>query len=184
MSKVTEAERYLVEQICRGEDTAWSQLVDRFRGRLLSFATARLSQRADAEDAVQETFIAFINGLKNFRLDCGVETYLFSILRRKIIDGYRSKGRSNICLIQDIYTPRQEIGCDILELAGGADFSSSFYARKNEHKEQLKDSLANALSNLVSKLKKTHNFCDLKVIELLYYCQLSNSDVAKIVKDC
>ncbi|MQY82480.1 hypothetical protein GH157_02160, partial [archaeon] len=35
---------------------------------------------ADAEDAVQETFIAFVKSLQNYRGECALETYLFALL--------------------------------------------------------------------------------------------------------
>ena len=39
---------------------SWSDFVSRYQGRLLRFARAKLPQRADAEDVVQETFVAFL----------------------------------------------------------------------------------------------------------------------------
>ena len=82
MGKLTRAEEYLIEQIKAGDSDAWSQMVDRYQGRLLSFAAGRLSQRADAEDAVQDTFVAFVRAMDAYRGETGLESYLFSILRR------------------------------------------------------------------------------------------------------
>ncbi len=42
-----------------------------------------------------------------------------------------------------------------------------------------KIALTDALSKLVDGFKKSLNFRDLQIIELLFYCQLSNKDVAK-----
>jgi RNA polymerase sigma-70 factor (ECF subfamily) len=85
MSELTEAERYLLESIRQGDADAWSQLVQRYQGRLLAFAHGRMRRSADAEDLVQETFLAFLKGLAAFRGQANLETYLFTILRRKII---------------------------------------------------------------------------------------------------
>ena len=83
MAELTQADRYLLEQIRRGDGDGWASLVSRYQGRLLAFARARLKQSADAEDIVQDTFFHFLKGLPNFREDASVETYLFTILRRR-----------------------------------------------------------------------------------------------------
>ena len=53
INRVTQAEKYLLDKIRVGNKQAWSEFVDRYRGRLLSFSQAKLLQSADAEDAVQ-----------------------------------------------------------------------------------------------------------------------------------
>ena len=65
-------------------------------------------QRTDAEDVVQETFVAFLRSIARYRGECDLETYLFALMRRKIIDSYRSAGARRVCLIQDAgeMTPR------------------------------------------------------------------------------
>ena len=103
MGKITQAEEYLLEQIRSGDEGAWSRFVERYRGRLLNFAQVKLGQRADAEDIVQDTFVGFLTGVSRCRGDCSLETFLFTILRRKIINCYRSGYAKHICLIQDIY---------------------------------------------------------------------------------
>jgi RNA polymerase sigma factor (sigma-70 family) len=182
MNRVTKAEQYLLDKIRRGNTQAWSEFVDRYRGRLLSFARAKLRQSADAEDAVQETFIAFIKSLQSYRGECALETYLFALLRRKIIDAYRSRQSRHDCLIQDTYeTQGDDKGTDpFADLAGPAQ-TASWYARADEKYELQKHTLTDALSELVDGFKSSLNFRDLQIIELLFYCHLSNKDVAKIL---
>ncbi|UCG57997.1 MAG: sigma-70 family RNA polymerase sigma factor [Phycisphaerales bacterium] len=183
MNKATKAEQYLLERIRRGDEAAWSEFVNRYRGRLLSFARARVSQRADAEDVVQETFIAFIRSLRGYRGDCDVETYLFVLLRRKVIDTYRDKRTTHICLIQDTYDVegQRTQGDDPFAEIPGPGQTASWYARADEQYSLQRAALADALSELVSGLKNALDFRDLQITELLFYCQLSNKDVAKIM---
>ena len=93
MQQRTEAELYLLEEIRRGSSEAWSQLVDRYQGRLIAFAKRRAPRNIDPEDLVQDTFLQFLRGLANFRADASMETYLYLILRRKIADIYRGGNR-------------------------------------------------------------------------------------------
>ena len=182
MNRVTKAEQYLLDKIRRGNAQAWSEFVDRYRGRLLSFAQAKLHQSADAEDAVQETFIAFINSLQNYRGECALETYLFALLRRKIIDSYRSQQSKHVCLIQDTYETRcDDEAIDPFADVAGPSQTASWYVRADEQYELQKHTLTEALSELVDGFKSSLNFRDLQITELLFYCHLSNKDVAKIM---
>lgn len=182
MSNISQAERYLLEQIRQGDSRAWSQLVNRYEGRLLNFAQAKLTQRADCEDIVQETFISFIKGLYNYRQDCSLETYLFVILRRKIIDTYRRKQSDDIGLIQDIYkTTHYERQSNAFEDFPAPQHTGSWYVRRNEQYHLRQSALSEALSSLVNGFKKSLNFRDLEVVELVFYCHLSNSDIARII---
>lgn len=182
-NRVTEAEQYLLDKIRRGNEHAWSEFVDRYRGRLLSFARTKLLQQADAEDSVQETFIAFIKGLPNYRGECGLETYLFVLLRRKIIDTYRSRTARHACLIQDTYdTQGDERPSDPFANVAGPEQTASWYARADEKCDLQKVALADAVSRLVDGFRKSLNFRDLQITELLFYCQLSNKDVGRIME--
>ncbi len=179
--RISEADRYLLDKIRRGNKDAWSEFVDRYRGRLMSFVRARGLQSADAEDALQDTFVAFIKGLQDYREQCGLETYLFVLLRRKIIDIHRSHKASHTCLIQDTYetTGDSRPSDPFADLAGRSE-TASWYARADEKYKFQRDALTDALSELVDGLKNSLNFRDLKVVELLFYCHLSNKDVARI----
>src|SRR3954463_1003587 len=100
MSELSQGEQYLVDQIRAGSSEGWSQLVERFEGRLLAFAASRSIKRADPEDLVQETFVKSLGGLKTYRKEASLETYLFMILRRRIIDFLRGR-KPSICLMQE-----------------------------------------------------------------------------------
>jgi len=183
MSEITQAEKYLLEQIRRGSAQAWAQLVERYQGRLLAFARSRLPQRADAEDILQDTFLSFLKGLANFRQEASLETYLFTILRRKIINTYRSKASRDTCLLQDLY--QSAVGAD--STAGdpfahfaAPDPTASWYVRRDEQHLLQQQALSEALRDLVNGFKKNLNFRDLKIVEMLFYCRLSNKDVADI----
>jgi RNA polymerase sigma factor (sigma-70 family) len=149
---------------------------------LLSFAQAKLHQSADAEDAVQETFIAFVKSLQNYRGECALETYLFALLRRKIIDTYRSRQSKHVCLIQDTYeTQGDDRAPEPFAGVAGPAQTASWYVKADEKYELQKQTLIEALSELVDGFKSSLKFRDLKITELLFYCHFSNKDVAKIM---
>ncbi len=183
MGQISEAEQFLLNQIREGDQDAWSRFVERYRGRLLSFAQMKLPQRADAEDIVQDTFVGFITHLANCRGESSLETYLFTILRRKIINSYRSAHARYVCLVQDVYRmpAEEDSGSNVYEYLPADEATASFYARRDEQSDLVRQALAGALQSLVDGYKKTLNFRDLEIVELLFYCQLANQDVARIV---
>ena len=177
MSELTQADRYLLDRIRRGEPDGWSQLVDRYQGRLLAFARSRLPD-ADAEDQVQETFIAFLKNLAAYREQASVETYLFTILRRRISTCLRRR-RVSVCMVQDTIVPagQDEGGWQV----ASPDPTASWYVRRDERQAAQQQALAQALREMVGALKSSLNFQHLAVVELIFYSQLRNKDVAQIV---
>lgn len=67
--------------------------VDRYGDVLLRFASARVSGRDQAEDLVQETFLAAYRHRGKFDGKSGFGTWLVAILRHKIADHYRKSGQ-------------------------------------------------------------------------------------------
>ena len=176
---VTKGEQYYLDRIRQGDGQAWSDFVSRYQGRLLRFARAKLPQRADAEDVVQETFIAFLRSIARYRGECDLETYLFSLMRRKIIDSYRSAGARRVCLIQDTgETDSDEPASDLLDVMPSPAQTASWYARADEQYDMQKAVLAEALNTLIDGMKKAVKLRDLQIIELLFYGQLPNKQVA------
>lgn len=177
---ITKGEQYFLDRIRQGDEQVWADFVSRYRGRLVRFARAKLPQRADAEDVVQETFVAFLRSIARYRGECDLETYLFALIRRKIIDSYRSAGARKVCLIQDTWDSDYDEGSsDLLDVVPSPAQTASWYARADEQHDVQKTILAEALCDLVNGLKKALNFRDLQIIEMLFYCQLPNKEVAR-----
>ena len=65
-----------------------------FRHDMLKFARLQLRDDASAEDAVQETLAAALSGQKQFNNRAQLKTWVFAILKNKIIDIIRERVRS------------------------------------------------------------------------------------------
>ena len=67
---------------------------------LFCYAIGRIESEELAKDIVQETLFSGLKALKNYRGDASERTWLVSILKRKIVDHYRSvnsiKGKAEI----------------------------------------------------------------------------------------
>jgi RNA polymerase sigma-70 factor, ECF subfamily len=72
-------DRTLVLRAQSGEDSAFNALVSKYRQRVMKLSMRYTRNRADAEDAVQNTFIRAYRGLRNFRGDSAFYTWLHCI---------------------------------------------------------------------------------------------------------
>lgn len=80
------------ESSLRTDPESW---VDDHGDALFRFALARVEKVEIAEELVQETFLAALRSSDKFRGDSQERTWLVSILKRKIIDFFRSKKRDH-----------------------------------------------------------------------------------------
>ena len=71
----------LLRRIEGGDESAFAELVDRHGRYLYGVAHALVGNAADAEDIVQETFVAVING--RYRAEASVRTWLVRILVKR-----------------------------------------------------------------------------------------------------
>ncbi len=67
--------------------------VDDHAEAMFRFALMRVRDRHAVEDLLQETFLAAIKSSPSFRRESSPRTWLVAILRLKIIDHFRNKGR-------------------------------------------------------------------------------------------
>ncbi|MBC8084876.1 MAG: sigma-70 family RNA polymerase sigma factor [Hymenobacter sp.] len=67
--------------------------LDRYGDELYRFALGRVPDEAGAEELVQDTFMSALNALDSFRGQASERTWLFVILKRKLIDHYRRQAR-------------------------------------------------------------------------------------------
>lgn len=74
--------------------------IDSYSDYLFNYTISRVSDREIAQDLVQDTFLAALKSMKNFKGEASERTWLISILKRKIIDHYRkinsNKGKAEV----------------------------------------------------------------------------------------
>jgi RNA polymerase sigma-70 factor (ECF subfamily) len=69
-------DRVLIWRLNRGDATALARVYERYRDDLLRLAASMLSDRAAAEDIVQDVFVRFAGAARTFRLTGSLKGYL------------------------------------------------------------------------------------------------------------
>lgn len=78
------SDEQLVEESLAGSALAFSDLVERYQERLLRYLLTRSGNRADAEDAVQDTFISAYRYLYSYNPRWRFSTWIYRIAIRNV----------------------------------------------------------------------------------------------------
>jgi RNA polymerase sigma-70 factor, ECF subfamily len=83
MSQATVAETDLLARLRAGDEAAFESLINRHYATLLAVAMSYVKGRAVAEEVVQETWLAVIEGLGRFEGRSSLKTWILAILVNK-----------------------------------------------------------------------------------------------------
>ena len=74
----------LVEAVRAGDENAFAILYERYFQRLFSFSYARLRNRADAEEAVQDTFTVVFRSIGAYRGQASLLSWIYGIAKNTV----------------------------------------------------------------------------------------------------
>lgn len=77
------ADQELIEGLRQGSEAAFEALVTLYHGALLRMARVFVRDHAVAEEVVQETWVAVLDGLRSFEGRSSLRTWLFAILSNR-----------------------------------------------------------------------------------------------------
>jgi RNA polymerase sigma-70 factor (ECF subfamily) len=86
-------EREIVRAAQRGDRAAFEAIVQRYQSCIFGYLRARLIQRSDAEDLMQEVFLRFYLGRARFDTSALVRPWLIGIARNLLREYLRSNDR-------------------------------------------------------------------------------------------
>lgn len=93
MSTALTDEQRLVSAIRTGDEDAFVELVTRYNASMLRLARVFVPTKAVAEDVVQETWLAVIQGIDRFEGRASLKTWLFRILTNRAKTRGEREGR-------------------------------------------------------------------------------------------
>jgi RNA polymerase sigma-70 factor (ECF subfamily) len=87
-------EAQLVERLREGNEEAFRELVEQHGATMLRVARLYVRDRAVAEEVVQETWLAVLNGIDSFEGRSSLRTWIFRILANRAKTRAEREGRS------------------------------------------------------------------------------------------
>lgn len=73
----------LVEALRRGDERAFTSLIERYHPSLVRLATVFVGNRAVAEEVAQETWLGVLHGIDRFEGRSSIKTWIFTILTNR-----------------------------------------------------------------------------------------------------
>ena len=83
----------LIEQLKKGDDTAFKTIVDTWQNMVYNTAIGIVQNAEDAEDITQEVFVQVYQSINSFKGDSKFSTWLYRITVTKSLDHERRKKR-------------------------------------------------------------------------------------------
>jgi RNA polymerase sigma-70 factor, ECF subfamily len=103
-------ERALIERCRTGDDTAFGELVDRYKDLVYGLVYRLTSDRSQVDDMAQDVFLKVHRGLPYFRGEARLSTWIYRIVQNVCFQA-RSRRMPEISLDeQDADRPRREPG--------------------------------------------------------------------------
>jgi RNA polymerase sigma-70 factor (ECF subfamily) len=111
-------DRLLIYKFKQGNQSALQRIYEKYRGYLLTLATALLNDVNTAEDIVHDLFVSFAQSAQSLRLDGSLKWYLATCVANRARDRLRANKRQAVCLDyaesmpSDVKGPRTSAVCN------------------------------------------------------------------------
>jgi len=103
-------DRDLQQRLLNGDRQAFRWFFRKTQLRLLRWVAGRVKSLEDAEEIVQDTYLAFLDSLPLYQGRSSLETFLVSIARHEVIDYWRKRYAKKAVLtlpfLDQVYTER------------------------------------------------------------------------------
>jgi RNA polymerase sigma-70 factor (ECF subfamily) len=138
----------LVAQMARGDQSALVVLWERHAGPVHSYLRTLCADRTDAEELLQDTFVAAWRSAAAYRARAGVRSWLFAIARRRARDRSRRLQRDRAAPAELDSLPSSQPGPEELAVAraGLEEIAAQIQRLSPIHREVLVLTFAHQLS--------------------------------------
>lgn len=92
----------LIERHNTGDRSAFEEIVTRYERAVYAVAVRMCGEPEDARDVVQETFISAMRGLRTFRADAKLSTWLHRITVNAALDSIRRRQRRETRPLEEV----------------------------------------------------------------------------------
>lgn len=148
-------EHLLIADLKKGSKEAFDEIYRLYAGRLMAYCAQYTKCREDAEEIVQDVFVALWNSRQTIRQEETLRSLLFTISKHRVINAYRSTLNSPV---YEDYVDYQN------ELSAGEDYHRLEY-----------EQYVRIVKDAIRRLPSTQQ----RVITLSRFSQLSNKEIAE-----
>lgn len=178
MSAAPKFDDTFVDRLRNGDDQAFSTLLDTYHGPMFRLAISMGASEASAEEIVQETWMAVIDGIDDFEGRSSLKTWIFSILTNQA--RRRTKRDSRTPPITSVFSDRaiQEVLEDQENPGPEGSASRSYAWSINPEDRSMQHALLEVIQEAVDELPASQR----TVVLLRDFEGLSPEEVCEILE--
>ena len=167
LNNLSDAE--LLQKYSEGDETAFRELVSRYKNGLYAFLKRFLNQRDLIEDVFQETFLQLFTSRDSFDMERPLRPWLFTIAANKAKDALRKQQRSSAVPIGTISDTDQASFDDVLNSLTSDDTRPYETLQRGE--------LADRVREVVASMPDSAR----EILVLAYFNKFSYKQMAQIL---
>ena len=147
-STAADSDRVLLGDLASGQDGAVERFYARFGRPLYAYATTLVGDPGEAEEVVQDAFVAAWRGASRFEGRSSVRSWLFGIARRQARDRHRrlSLDTTEIDAAGEVAAPEPGPEAAVIAAATGAELRSALARIPDADREVLVLTFAHEMS--------------------------------------
>ena len=161
MTTTGQPDEEIISRILKGEQSAFSILVEKYQNYVFTLVLRFTENREDAEEIAQDVFVKAYRSLADFRGDSKFSTWLFTITRTTCLSFLRKKKLDT----QSLDNERTGVQVENKE----SDFNANLVEQKSRHA---------MLSRAISMLSAD----DAQVLNLFYKAEQTLEEIGKIMR--
>jgi len=115
-SQSSEQDRVLVGRALDGDQMAYNELMEKYRGALSRHVQRMVRKQGEVDDLVQECFIKAFSALKSYSTDYAFSTWLYKIATNHTIDFLRKKKLATMSIDKPIQTRDGEVEYELPDI--------------------------------------------------------------------
>lgn len=116
-SHSSEQDRALVNEALKGNQSAYNELMEKYRNALTRHVQRMVRQQGEVDDLVQECFIKAFSALTSYSTDYAFSTWLYKIATNHTIDFLRKKKLSTMSIDRPLQTKDGEVEYELPDIS-------------------------------------------------------------------
>jgi len=161
--KKENTDNQLVKIIRRGNPERYSEIIDRYRGKLFAYLYCLVGQKDETEDLLQNVFIKVYKNLSRFDQSRKFSSWIYRIAHNEAVNHIKRKYLKKFVSWEDIVTTKDQLDLSSLE--------------DNASEEWIKNERIKEVHDIVDKLPVKYK----QVLILRYFSGKSYGEMAEII---
>jgi RNA polymerase sigma-70 factor (ECF subfamily) len=113
MDRQLDPDAALMLKVAQGDTEAFAELVDKYKGPVISLASRMIQDPSEAEDLAQAAFVQVYKSASRYRASSKFSTWLFTIARNLCLNEIRRRGRHPAHSLEGMSESAEEGGAGV-----------------------------------------------------------------------